>query len=317
MMFKSVYGSIVAIILISGLFVGCSSNRTDAEIAGEVQTTINADSKIPTKGTSVASSDGVVTLSGTVASDFERLAAANDASQVKGVKTVLNNLQLAPAATSTLAQAAPGLRKTKSAVATIRRSSTTAPSKDTKKQVIVTIPEGTPLSVRLVDPIDSDRSKPGDIFGASLESPLVAEGRVVVPKDADVEGKVQELKSAGHFAGRSQIVLVLTKLTLNGKTYQIETNEYTQEGASRGKRTAATVGGGAAVGALIGGLTGGGKGALIGAGVGAGAGTGVQAVTKGQQIHLASESVLEFRLNAPVTVEPSPVSRNAGRSRLE
>ena len=77
------------------------------------------------------------------------------------------------------------------------------------------------------------------------------------------------------------------------------------------------MGGGAAVGALIGGLTGGGKGALIGAGVGAGAGTGVQAVTKGQQIHLPSESVLEFRLNAPVTVEPLPVSRNAGRSRLE
>ena len=318
-MFKTVYGSIVAIILILGLFVGCSRNRTDAEIAMEVQTKINADSNIPTKGTSVASSDGVVTLSGTVASDFERLAAANDASQVKGAKTVLNNLQLAPAAASTLAQAAtPGRQKTKSAGSTIRRSSTTAiPSEDTKKKVSVTIPEGSSLSVRLVDPIDSDRSKPGDIFGASLESPLEAEGRVVVPKDADVEGKVQELKSAGHFAGRSQIVLVLTKLSFNGKTYRIETNEYTQEGASRGKRTAATVGGGAAVGALIGGLTGGGKGALIGAGVGAGAGTGVQAVTKGQQIHLPSESVLEFRLNAPVTVEPSPVSRNAGRSRLE
>jgi hypothetical protein len=66
----------------------------------------------------------------------------------------------------------------------------------------------------------------------------------VVPKDADVDGEVRELKSAGHF------------------------DEYTREGNSRGRRTAETVGGGAAVGALIGGLTGGGKGAAIGAGIG-------------------------------------------------
>ena len=116
---------------------------------------------------------------------------------------------------------------------------------------------------------------------------------------------------------QSELALALTTLSFNGKTYEIETDQYKKEGASRGKRTAETVGGGAAVGALIGGLTGGGKGAAIGAGIGAGAGTGVQAVTKGQQIRLPSETVLEFRLNTPVTVEPSSSSRNAGRARVE
>jgi hypothetical protein len=110
---------------------------------------------------------------------------------------------------------------------------------------------------------------------------------------------------------------VLTKLSFNGKSYDIETNEYKKEGASRGKRTAETIGGGAAIGALIGGLTGGGKGAAIGAGLGAGAGTGVQAVTKGQQIQIPSETRIEFQLNAPLTVQPSASSRNAGRARLE
>jgi hypothetical protein len=125
-----------------------------------------------------------------------------------------------------------------------------------------------------------------------LESPILAEGRVIVPKDADVDGEILALNSAGHFTGRSEPALALTTLSFNGKTYEIETDRYKtdrykKEGASRGKRTAETVGGGAAVGALIGGLTGGGKGAAIGAGIGAGAGTGVQAVTKGQQETLA------------------------------
>lgn len=326
-MSKTVFYSLVAIILVSSLSVGCSHNRTDAEIVNEVQAKISTDSTISTKQVSVDSSHGTVTLSGTVASDLERSSAANDASQVPGVKTVVNNLQL-PAATATAPATAPSQRnapvrqkekKEKKVAAKVAQSSapSAVPAEVTKKVVVVTIPEGTSLSIRLIDSIDSDKNKPGDTFRATLDSPLSAEGRVVVPKDADVEGTVQELKSAGHFAGRSGIVLSLTKLSFNGKDYQIETNEYSQEGNSRGKRTAATVGGGAAVGALIGGLTGGGKGALIGAGVGAGAGTGVQAVTKGQQVRLASETVLEFRLNAPVTVEPSAVSENAGRPKLD
>jgi BON domain len=324
-MSKTVFYSLVAIILVSSLSLGCSHNRTDAEIVSEVQTKIFTDSNISTKQVSVGSSNGTVTLSGTVASDFERVAAANDASQVQGVKTVLNNLQLAAATATAAAPAttpsqvnAPIRQRAKKVGAKVAQSDApSVPSEVTKKVAVVTIPEGTSLSIRLIDSIDSDKNKPGDTFRATLDSPLSAEGRVVVPKNADVEGKVQELKSAGHFAGRSGIVLLLTKLSFNGKDYPIETSEYTQEGNSRGKRTAATVGGGAAVGALIGGLTGGGKGALIGAGVGAGAGTGVQAVTKGQQVRLASESVLEFRLNAPVTVEPSALSGNAGRTRLE
>lgn len=318
-MSKTVLHSLVAIILISSLSVGCSHNRTDAGIASEVQTKISTDSNISTKQVSVGSSNGVVTLSGTVATEFERVAAANDASHVQGVKSVLNNLQLVPVLASVSAQAtAPMRQKVKSVGSKVTRSRAPSVLSESKKRAqVVTIPEGTPLSIRLVDSIDSDKSNPGDVFRATLDSPLAVDGHVVVPKDADVEGKVQELKSAGHFAGRSALALALTRLSFNGKAYQIETSEYTQEGASRGKRTAATVGGGAAVGALIGGLAGGGKGALIGAGVGAGAGTGVQAVTKGQQIHLVSETVLEFRLNAPVTVESSAISRNAGRHRVE
>ena len=301
--------SMFAILFAVGLLLGCSRSRSDAQIASEIQSKINSDSNIPTKHITVGASNGVVTLSGAVATEYERTAAENDASQVEGVKTVRNDLQVASTVVSTPAHvSAPSRQRTPSGSSAVIRPSAA---------VLVTIPAGTPFSVRLVDSIDSNKNKDGDTFHATLDSPIVAGGRVVVPQDADVDGEIRGLKSAGHFTGRSEIALVLTKLSFNGKSYDIETNEYKKEGASRGKRTAETIGGGAAIGALIGGLTGGGKGAAIGAGVGAGAGTGVQALTKGRQIQIPSETMLEFQLNAPLTVEPSATSRNAGRARVE
>ena len=64
------------------------------------------------------------------------------------------------------------------------------------------------------------------------------------------------------------------------------------------------------VGSIIGALAGGGKGAAIGAAAGAGVGGGVQAATKSQQIKLPSETVLNFTLQAPITViQPAASNR--------
>ena len=41
---------------------------------------------------------------------------------------------------------------------------------------------------------------------------------------------------------------------------------------------------------------------FIGAGVGAGAGTAVQVMTKGEQVHVPSETLLEFSIDQPVSV---------------
>jgi hypothetical protein len=164
------------------------------------------------------------------------------------------------------------------------------------------------MVVRLIDAIDSERNQVGDVIRATLEHPLTYEDRVVVPKGADVEGRIVEAKSAGHFKGRSEIALEMTRLVVNGKSYSLQTDQFTRQGSSRGKRTAATIGGGAALGAIIGGIAGGGKGAAIGAGVGAGAGTGVQAVTKGEQIKIPPETVMTFHLQDSLSVVP--VGRN-------
>ena len=169
----------------------------------------------------------------------------------------------------------------------------------------VTIPSGTTLAVRLVDTIDSEKSQQGQTFHATLDSPLAVEGDMVIPTGADVEGHVVTVQSAGKFAGQSLLVLQLDRISSGGKYYNIQTDQWQKKGSSRGKNTAEKVGAGAGIGAIIGAIAGGGKGAAIGAAAGGGLGGGVQAATKGQQIKLSSETVLNFTLQNSVTVVPS------------
>ena len=169
----------------------------------------------------------------------------------------------------------------------------------------VTIPAGTTLAVRLVDAIDSERNQPGETFRATLNSPLAVDGEIAIPAGYDVEGHLVDVKSAGKFAGQSVVVLQLDRISVGGKSYSVQTDQYKRQGSSRGKNTAEKVGAGAAIGAIIGGIAGGGKGAGIGAAAGGGLGGGVQAATKGQQIKLPSETVLNFTLQNPLTVTPA------------
>ncbi|HUA15432.1 MAG TPA: BON domain-containing protein [Verrucomicrobiae bacterium] len=178
------------------------------------------------------------------------------------------------------------------------------------------IDQGTQLSIRLVDPIDSEKNQTGDTFHATLNTPLTSDGEQAVAAGADVTGHVVDVKSAGKFQGQSLVVLQLDSLTAGGQTYNLQTDQYRKEGASRGKNTAEKVGGGAILGGIIGALAGGGKGAAIGAAAGAGAGGGVQAASKSQQIKLPSETVLNFTLQAPITVVQS-ANPNASRPKLD
>lgn len=166
----------------------------------------------------------------------------------------------------------------------------------------VTVPAGTRLVVRTIDSIDSDKNRVGDRFEATLDEALYVNDVMVAPRGATVYGRLEQVQQAGHIEGRSQLRLVLTGIVINGQTVPLSTGDYELSGKSRGANTAKKVGGGAALGAVIGAIAGGGKGAAIGAGVGAGAGTAVQIVTKGDQVHVPSETLLEFTLDQPLTV---------------
>jgi len=166
----------------------------------------------------------------------------------------------------------------------------------------ITIPAGTVVSVHMIDGIDSSKNRPGEEFAASVDAPILVGERVVIPRGADARVRLVEARSAGRMTGRSELQVELVGLAAGSNTYAVETGVHEQVGASRGKRTAATVGGGAVLGALVGAIAGKGKGAAIGAAVGAGAGTAVQVATKGQQVQIPPETRLEFTLKVPVTV---------------
>jgi len=166
----------------------------------------------------------------------------------------------------------------------------------------ITVPSGTRLVIRTIDAIDSSRNHVGDRFAASLDQPLYVNDVLVVPRGANVYGRMEQVQESGQLSGRAQLRLSLTGIVVNGQMYPITTGDYALSGKSRTTGTATKVGGGAVVGALIGAAVGGGKGAAIGAGVGAGAGTAAQIATKGEQIHVPSETILEFTVDQPATL---------------
>jgi hypothetical protein len=347
------------VLLVGILAVGlaCTKAPADEQVTEQIQSKFSQDSGLQGKPITVQTSGGVVTLSGTVENEAQRTAAARYASEIPGIRQVVNNLQTTPAAAqaasapdetarTTRPERARPVAKPKPG-ATHRRAESRAPvevaaaapapaaetamSQEQSAPAVpaapptpppppapkkVTIPSGTTMAIRLVDAINSETAQPGQTFRATLDSPLATEGDVAIPSGYDVQGHVVDVKSAGKFAGKSELVLQLDRISVGGKSYSIQTDQYRREGSSRGKNTAEKVGAGAAIGAIIGGIAGGGKGAGIGAAAGGGLGGGVQAATKGQQINLPTESVLNFTLQSPLTVTQAE-GPNSSRKKLE
>jgi hypothetical protein len=168
-----------------------------------------------------------------------------------------------------------------------------------------TLPAGQPIMIRMIDGVDSSKNHVGDIFHASLETDLNVNGVLVARRGSDVYGRLASADQGGKFSGKSELQLELTRLVIDGREYPLVSSDYNLQGKGRGADSAKKVGGGAVLGAIIGGIAGGGKGAAIGAAAGGGAGAGVQILTKGQQVKVPSETLLEFRLQQPATVTPS------------
>ena len=347
----------VAILIVAGtlLLAACSTMSflqppNDKAIATEVQAKLFEDSVLKTRDIHVTSQIGVVTLTGSVSTELEKAAAERLAGGVSGVKSVTNQLTVAPApeaampapeaaapiaSTARPPAAAPAPAPAKPARHRERASTsppqegitagapsgempppaasapapitaTATPTTPTAPPLLqpeyITIEAGTVVTVRTIDIIDSTRNRSGEEFAATVEAPVVVDERVVIPRGSDARLRLVEARSAGHMTGRSELQLELVSVVVRGISYTAESSVFQKQGASRGRRTAETVGGGSALGALIGAIAGKGKGAAIGAAVGAGAGAATQVVTQGEQVRIPSETKLDFTLKVPLTV---------------
>jgi hypothetical protein len=126
-----VYG---AIVLVAALAVGIwylvkpTGQYDDSKIILAITSKINGDGRVTDKNINIKFTQGVVELSGKVSSDLARNSAGDDAAQVAGVKTVVNNLQIVP-----------GLRTAGGPIAHNTPTTVTTPPPSTPTPAIATV----------------------------------------------------------------------------------------------------------------------------------------------------------------------------------
>ena len=165
------------------------------------------------------------------------------------------------------------------------------------------IPSGTQITVRLIDEVDSEKSRAGDSFRASLDEPITVNNEIVAPKGADATVKLTTSRESGKMTGRTELTVELASVIIDGKRVALDTSSVSQSSGSQGAKTAKTAAAVGAVGAIIGAIAGGGKGAALGAGAGAAAGAGSQVFLGGQRVRIPSETALTFTTSTSVKVQ--------------
>lgn len=165
----------------------------------------------------------------------------------------------------------------------------------------ITVPSGTIVTVRMIDSIDADITGAGERFRASIDDPIVVDGKVAVPRGADATVQVMRVDQGGRISGSDEVALKLYDITVGGKPYEVATEYAEVKGEGQGRKTAKTTAVTTGVGAALGAIIGGGKGAAIGAGAGAATGVAVSAA-RGKTLRIPSETRLDFELRAPLPV---------------
>jgi hypothetical protein len=299
--------------------------RDDQQIGRDIQAKITGESALSGQNIQLSVANGVATLNGKVDNDASRALAAADSASVDGVRTVVNNLVVAPVRAAKPAPAPPKPARRHKQVEAQNTlppppppPPAAAPSQDPVQVVpaapppppppvakTVTLPSGTVIPIRMTDTLNSETTQSNSVFHGSLAGDLIVDGMVVAKSGASVVGRVITAKDATHFSGSSELSIELTRIDTVDHPVDVVTDAFTKQGAGRGKNTAIKTGGGAAVGAILGGLLGGGKGAAIGAASGGGIGAGVNGVTRGQQVQIPTETLVSFHLQSPITVTTS------------
>lgn len=161
------------------------------------------------------------------------------------------------------------------------------------KRVVVLVPVGTNLKVRLEDSLSSKESRAGDKFTATVLDPVRF-------NEATLRGHIRSIVKSGKIKGRTTMNLAFDSITLaDGRTGTLHgyvTRVYDSNARSdeeggvqsegRGNQTIKRGAIGGTAGAIIGAIAGGGKGAAIGLIVGGAAGAGSLAVGGSKELKL-------------------------------
>ena len=168
----------------------------------------------------------------------------------------------------------------------------------------VTVPAGTRIVVRMIDPVNSDKNEVSTSFRGSLEGNLMAGNQVAAPRGTIVYASLLSSKASTNEKG-GQLELDLTGIMIDNQMHSLATSSVSAQGAAgspSGARRGAV--GGAAAGAAITAVTG--PGIVVGTALGGAAGAVAGAVRRGpasgQKVSVPADALVEFTLNQPVTL---------------
>ena len=275
-----------------------TDQANDQAIVEDINAKLFADSTLKTRDIRVSSQNAVVTLQGSVATRLEKSAVDRIAATEPGVQKVVDSLSI----TNETQQAPPSQGQQQQGQPPEQGPPQADVGPGTSGSVVSA---GSVVTVRMIDGIDSSKNQPGQEFDATVDSPVASGNLVVIPQGSTAKVRLVNSQNSGRVEGSAQLELELISVTVNGKTYPVQSGYYQQHGSSRGKRTAGAAGGGAIIGGLIGAIAGGGKGAAIGAGSGAAIGAGASVAMKGSSIKVPSETKIDFTLRQPLTINSS------------
>src|SRR5206468_991654 len=109
------------------------------------------------------------------------------------------------------------------------------------------LPAGTNIVIRMIEGVDSENSRMGQTFAASIDEPVVVNGQTVLTRGTDVVVKLVDSKESGKLTGRSELTLDLQSIRVDGRLVDVNTQTVSRVSDSRGEKTAKVAGGTAAV----------------------------------------------------------------------
>jgi hypothetical protein len=191
-------------------------------------------------------SRGIVTLTGTVSSEGDKVLAGLEVGNVEGVKTVINNLDVKASASTQghlPALANPSGAQTQQLSTEARTYPTTAAAPGAAVERTITIPANTSIQVRITDPLTSKTAKANDHFHGTVAAVVFADGALAIPVGTPVLGRVVSAKHAGHFIAEAKMALEITALRLpqlDGKSRDVPvvTEYLTNNGQPHGSNVA-------------------------------------------------------------------------------
>lgn len=162
----------------------------------------------------------------------------------------------------------------------------------------ITLAEGTVISVRIADKINSSHNQAGDIFIGTVDPSVLVDSRVVIPRGTEAHLLMVEDKKGGRLHGNAEVEVELISLVIDGKKIDADSDVVKKNKGALSTKATAVIKPGAVGAAEV---------AVSVNPIGAVALGGI-AVLKAAKVEMKPGSRIAFTLASPLTLDSPTVA---------